>query len=144
MTKRSTRRPAIITALDPVAELCPDLAEWPQRWSYEDSDLPCGQELVVLFTPFLLALINQGLARRTLVRHRDNLWMLGGEIIRIRQGDRRQRRLPTAQLLRALLDSDGGPILSSSFHPDDQATFDATCRKYHRFLADQVATTSRA
>lgn len=65
-----------------LAAYCPDLAQWPQRWHYEERDLVPGQALVDAFTPFLLHLLSSELARKTLRRHRDNLWRLGGEIIR--------------------------------------------------------------
>ena len=57
---------------------CPDLPEWPQRWRIEERDLIPGQALLELFAPFLEHLrVHSGLARKTLRRHRDNLWMLG-------------------------------------------------------------------
>lgn len=144
--KRSKGMPSIITAVDPaaaLAALCPDLDQWPQRWRCDDSDLPCSHQLVALFTPFLLALIAQGLARKTLVRHRDHLWMLGGEIVRHRYEDRHLRRRPVPDVLRQLIDDAGGPMLSSAFSPTDQAPFDATCRKLHRFLVEQSAAEAR-
>ena len=62
---------------------CPDLPEWPQRWRIEERDLIPGQALLELFAPFLEHLrVHSGLARKTLRRHRDNLWMLGGDLIR--------------------------------------------------------------
>ena len=45
-------------------------------------DLVPGQEIVACFRPFLEQLIQSSLARRTIRRHVDNLWILGGEIIR--------------------------------------------------------------
>jgi len=29
-----------------LAQLCPDLASWPQRWRYEDADIAAGERLV--------------------------------------------------------------------------------------------------
>lgn len=42
----------------------------------EKKDLPPGRRLVKFFTPFLLHLVASGLS------HVDNMWVLGGEIIR--------------------------------------------------------------
>jgi len=65
---------------------CPDIEDWPKSWSYEESDLAPGQLIVELFKPFLLHLLAKKLATSTLRRHRDHLWMLGGEVIRRRIG----------------------------------------------------------
>jgi hypothetical protein len=40
--------------------------------------------------PFLRTLLSLRLSRQTLRRHRDNIWTLGGEVIRALQMDRRR------------------------------------------------------
>src|ERR1700757_4011224 len=60
---------------------CPDLEQWPRSWMYEPRDLSHGQQMVECFKPFLRHLVSSGPSRRTLRLHRDNLWILGGEII---------------------------------------------------------------
>ncbi|XXG31411.1 MAG: hypothetical protein WJ306_02100 [Ferrovum myxofaciens] len=52
-----------------------------------ESDLAPGHLVVEFFKPFLLHLLARNLAASTLRRHRDHLWMLGGEVIRRRQED---------------------------------------------------------
>ena len=47
-----------------------------------EEDLPPGRRLVECFTPFLLHLAESGLSKRTIQNHVDNMWLLGGEIIR--------------------------------------------------------------
>jgi hypothetical protein len=54
-----------------LATYCPDLEQWPETWCGDDSDLPPGQATVEFFKPFLLHLLDQGLATNTLHRHRD-------------------------------------------------------------------------
>ena len=49
---------------------------------------------VAVFTPFLLDLLAQGLLRKTRNLHRDNLWLLGGEIIRDINETPKLRRCP--------------------------------------------------
>jgi len=39
-----------------LAEHCPDLAQWPQRWEIDDDDIAMGERIVAFFTPFLLHL----------------------------------------------------------------------------------------
>jgi hypothetical protein len=68
-------------------QACPDLDEWPRSWHVEPADIVVGQQIAQVLTPFLLHLLDQGLARTTVRRHRDNLWSLGGELIRRRYDD---------------------------------------------------------
>jgi len=46
----------------------------------EARDLAPGQQLVKCFKPFLRHLLSSNLSAKTLRKHRDNLWLLGGEI----------------------------------------------------------------
>src|SRR3954471_4557150 len=59
----------------------PALEEWPRSWMYEERDLSPGQRVVEYFKPFLHYLLRSELSRKTLRKHRDNLWLLGGELI---------------------------------------------------------------
>lgn len=72
---------AIVVSPD-LASYCPDLATWPSSWWGEDRDVIAGEQIVAVLKPFLLDLLAQGLSRKTRHLHRDNLWLLGGEIIR--------------------------------------------------------------
>jgi len=47
-----------------------------------EEDIPYGKGLVNEMTPFLEDLIQQGLTKKTIRKHVENLWLLGGEIIR--------------------------------------------------------------
>ena len=68
---------AIVVAPD-LAAYCPDLAAWPASWCGEERDAIPGQQIVAVFTPFLLDLLARGLTRKTRNLHRDHLWLLGG------------------------------------------------------------------
>jgi hypothetical protein len=72
---------------------CRDLQGWPERWMGEEEDLPPGRKLVECFTPFLTHLATSELSKRTIQRHVDNLWILGGEIIRDLNEDRLLSRI---------------------------------------------------
>src|ERR1700751_6292041 len=74
--------PARQASDDDLAAYGPDLDEWPSSWRGEERDLIPGQKIVECFKPFLRHLLSLGLSRKTLRRHRDNLWILGGELIR--------------------------------------------------------------
>jgi hypothetical protein len=88
------------------------------------------------FKPFLRHLVSSGQSRKTLRSHRDNLWILGGEIISKLHEDPRLRKRPTDQIVLAVLDDEGGPLISHGSE-DQQRSFDSTCRKFFRFLKER-------
>jgi hypothetical protein len=119
---------------DTLARLCPDLAEWPRTWQIGKDDLAAGQRIVEALTPFVHHLVSQGLAARTFARHRDNIWLLGGELIRRRHTDDDLRRQPVAAALQQLVEGGGGPLIGPGITESEQESFDVTCRKFYRFL----------
>lgn len=137
--------PPIIPAetLAPLAQCCPDLADWPRKWCYKDSDIPPGVRLVTtVLAPFLMHLLDKKLAQKTLRVHRDNLWLLGGEVIRQRYESTKDMRRPVEDLLAHMIDEDGGPLICPRISESAQDSLDATCRKLYRFLSqhDSPAT----
>ena len=116
-------------------DYCPDIEDWPKSWSYEESDLAPGRLIVEFFKPFLLHLLAKNLATSTLRRHRDHLWMLGGEVNRRRQEDPKLCCLPVEKATFELLEEDGGPLIWPRITEQEQDTFDASCRKFYRFLS---------
>src|ERR1700679_427476 len=70
----------------PAADLeryCRGLNDWPRSWMGWEKDLPPGEKLVACFRPFLEYLVTcADLSPKTIQKHVDNLWALGGEIIR--------------------------------------------------------------
>ena len=63
------------------------MSQWSELWKVDDRDVEIRRHLVGTLEPFLLDLIQQGLADKTFARHRDHIEMLGGEIIRRRYDD---------------------------------------------------------
>jgi len=120
-------------------QACPDLDNWPQSWRYDEADIAVGQQIVEVLIPFLLKLLDEGLARKTISRHRDNLWMLGGEFIRRRYEDHQLARRDVRDALQQLIDDDCGPLISPRISESEQDSLDATCRKLHRFMRDSRA-----
>jgi hypothetical protein len=117
-----------------VSAYVPDLDEWPDSWMIDQPDRAMGKAIVTVITPFIEHLISQGLPKRTLKRHVDSLWALGGEIITNINGDESLRKQPAMDLAINAIDEEGGPLLRNPLHPDDQKTFDCTCRKLYKFL----------
>jgi hypothetical protein len=118
---------------------CPDLYDWPRSWHVEPADIAIGQQIVAVLTPFLLHLLDQGLAKATVRRHRDNLWSLGGELIRWRYDDEDLARKDVKDAIGQLIEGDGGPLMWPRITESEQDSLDATCRKLNRFLRDRAA-----
>ena len=99
-----------------------------------DKDIPPGEQLLVLFRPFLEYLAASDLSPKTIQKHIDNMWALGGEFIRNLHSDSSLRKKPVEQVLLQMIEY-GGPLL---YHggEDQQRSFDSTCRKFHRFLSE--------
>ena len=99
-----------------------------------EKDLPPGEELLALFRPFLEALAASNLSPKTIQKHVDNMWALGGEFIRELNDDPPLRKRPVKQHLFHIIDA-GGPLLYRGGE-EQQRSFDSTCRKFRRFLTD--------
>ena len=99
-----------------------------------EKDLPPGERLLACLRPFIEYLASSALSPKTIRRHVDNLWILGGEIILDLHYDPTLRKRPADRLLRNAVHEDGGPLVHNGSE-EAQRSFDATCRKLHRFLA---------
>jgi hypothetical protein len=121
-----------MTAID-VSAFCCDLNNWPRSWMGLERDLPPGEALVVCFRPFIEHLALANLSPKTIRQHIDNLWTLGGEIIRDLHYDPARRKWTADRLLRDAVHPDGGPAVHNGSE-EQQRSFDSTCRKLHRFL----------
>jgi len=99
-----------------------------------EKDVPPGEQLLVLFRPFLEQLAASDLSPKTIQKHVDNMWALGGEFIRDLHSDSSLRKKPVEQVLLQMIEY-GGPLL---YHggEDQQRSFDSTCRKFRRFLSE--------
>lgn len=135
--------PAREAAADPLQSYCPDLDQWPGSWAYVARDISYGLRIVECVKPFLREMLALPLSRKTLRQHRDNIWALGGEIIRQLQMDNGLRRRPIEQLLLSLVGDDGGPLLSHGQSEAEQRSFDTTCRKLFRFLTNRRVSRGR-
>lgn len=97
-----------------------------------EKDLPPGEQLLTLFRPFLDHLASSDLSPKTIQKHVDNLWALGGEFIRDLHNDPSLRKKPVDRVLSGMIEY-GGPLLCHGGE-DQQRSFDSTSRKFRRFL----------
>jgi hypothetical protein len=135
MPKKLKEELGVIVVSPDLAAYCPDLATWPASWRGEERDVIPGEAIVAVFTPFLQDLLDQGLSRKTRNLHRDNLWLLGGEIIRDINDTPKLRKRAVAELIREAIANDEGPLIHGGFSEQEQRSFDSTCKKLNRFLA---------
>jgi len=100
---------------------------------YEE-DVPPGEDLVACFRPFVEHLVYCDLAPKTIQKHVDNLWALGGEIIRYLHEDPPLRRRHMEQILDERIDDEYGPLVYADESEEaQQRSLDTTCRKLYRF-----------
>ncbi len=114
--------------------LCPDFSEWPERWMGLEEDRIYGEELLAAMRPFAEFLVRSNFADSTVKRHLDNLWLLGGEIIRDVSTNNKYGAAPQVKLHDAV-DGAGGPHCRHLHTDAETKAFDATCRKLHKFLS---------
>ena len=101
-----------------------------------EKDLPTGEKLVACFRPFVEDLIASDLSPKTIQKHVDNLWALGGTIIRELNETPSLRRKNIEQILADRIDDEGGPLVyAMESEEDQQRSFDSTCKKLHRFFS---------
>lgn len=99
-----------------------------------EKDLPPGEQLIAIFRPFLEHLAASNLSAKTIRKHVDNMWALGGEFIRDLNYDPPLTKKPVEQVLLKMIEY-GGPLLYHAGE-NEQRSFDATCRKFKRFLSE--------
>ncbi len=122
--------------LGPSQDILNLMDQWPDSWAGVDDDKPFGQGLVAEFQPFLVHLQTLGLSRRTVRRHVDSLWVIGGEIIRQLNYEPDLRSTKPRQLLLDTVAAGEAPLARNASEAD-QRTFDATARRLLRFLSDR-------
>lgn len=127
-------RAATVASASAASAYCCDLDSWPRSWMGLEKDLPAGEALVVCFRPFIEHLAASSLSPKTIRRHVDNLWLLGGEIIRDLNYTPALRKVPAEKLLRDVVGADGGPLIYNGSE-EEQRSLDSTCRKLYRFLS---------
>jgi hypothetical protein len=55
-------------------------------------DIEYGEKLLIIFKVFIEHLIQTSLSKKTIQKHADNLWLLGGDVIRAINIDKSLRK----------------------------------------------------
>jgi hypothetical protein len=109
------------------------MEKWPASWAGVDEDKPSGERLLVELRPFIANLIAEGLSAKTVRRHLDNLWVIGGEVVRKFNDEPKLRHVPARRLLLDAVGFGEAPLLSHATEAG-QRSADATARKLRKFL----------
>jgi hypothetical protein len=117
-----------------ITTVIPDFYEWPHRWKALPEDVEYGKNVLPIFEAFLEYLIQSGLTKKTIQRHADNLWLLGGEVIREIDMNSEKRDKKPIELISKKIGPDGGPYCRHLESEAEMKSFDTTCRKLYRFL----------
>lgn len=113
-------------------EICEDFDEWPDRWKFTDRDVEYGAKLLEIFRPFAEDVAAK-LSKKVATNHLDNLWLLGGEVIR-RVDLHNEHHIPAMELLLESVDAMGGPYCRHLDSEYAQESYDRTCAKLAKYL----------
>jgi hypothetical protein len=125
-----------IGKLGPSQTILTLMDQWPDSWAGVAADKPFGVALVAEFRTFLVYLQTLGLSPKTVRRHVDNLWVIGGEIIRQLNYEPALRKTKPRQLLLDTVALGEAPLVPHASEAQ-QRRFDATARRLLRFLSDR-------
>ena len=109
------------------------MEDWPKSWAGTREDTPVGRRLVAVLQLFMTHPQQQELAPSTRRRHLDNLWFIGGEIIRRVNDEPALRKQPARALLLDAVLRGEAPLLHDT--EEQQRAVDATARKLLTFLS---------
>jgi len=106
--------------------------DWPSSWAGVPEDEPIGKALVTEMRPFVEHL-TRSLASKSVRSHLNNLWLIGGEIIRQVNYDPQQRELKAHALLLRAIESGEAPSTRNVTHAQ-QDSLDATALRLLHFM----------
>ena len=95
-------------------------------------DIPYGQEIIKYMAPFIDNMKGNGLSIKTINKHIDNLWVLGGNIIKELNDYEENRELPALKMILNSIDSNEGTLIHD-FSEFQREEFDSTCRTFYKF-----------
>ena len=108
---------------------------WPESWAgFPDLDMPVGERIAAEIKLFLLALIAEHRTTKTVKKHADYLWILGGEIVRRTHFEERDRRLSGRALILKYIHAQGGPLWNDVRYVREHEAYDGVCARLYRFL----------
>lgn len=120
----------------------PNFDDWPKSWMGNEKDLVYGRQLLSWFSCFLQALHDDGMAKKTFAQYRDNLWLLGGTIIREVSLNGGYQDDPLEKLVEAVADDGILPDHSDQMSEVELEAFERMCRRFKKYLGKRHETRS--
>jgi hypothetical protein len=111
-----------------------DIDNWPQSWAGIAEDIEYGNKIIQIYKPFINQLKEKKLSRKTINSYIDDLWVLGGYIIKMLHHNESYRHDEPQWLIPRFIDSFDGPYISD-MSEDEQHRFDRTYRKLYKYVA---------
>jgi hypothetical protein len=99
-------------------------------------DVAYGEGIIEICKPFVEELLLRH-SLKTVKRHLNNLWLLGGELIRSINMDPEDRVKTPMDLLLENIDETGGPSCRHLETDEDFRSYDATCKKLFKFILER-------
>ena len=117
-----------------IRKIVPDFDRWPKSWMGTQQDLEYGKKMLPFMEGFILYFLAQDLSRKTLKAHIDNVWVLGGTIIRDVSIYERHKQDPRQKILATVESGDWLPEPSTNMSAWELASFERMCKKFEKFL----------
>jgi hypothetical protein len=70
-----------------------EINKWPKSWAGTDKDIEYGRKIMQLMKLFIIELLDSSYSPKTVKEHIDNLWLLGGHIIKLIMR-RKEKKIP--------------------------------------------------
>ena len=111
-----------------------DLDKWPESWMGTKKDLEYGRKLLPFMEEFIHDLAGQDLSRKTLKEYVDNVWLLGGTLIKDVSIYEEYKKDPLKKLMETVEEGGCLPDGYEGMSNSGLAAFERTCRKFGEFL----------
>ncbi len=106
-------------------------------------DIPFAEKIIDILRPFVEDLMERKYTEKTIRKHIDNLWLLGGELAREINMNPELRNSDAFDVLQENIGPDGGPLCRLLETEAELESFDSTCRKLYKFLERTTGSTRR-
>jgi hypothetical protein len=110
-----------------------EIMVWPKKWCFDRASKVYGRKLLAEMMPFIEWVLAHGYATRTVERHLEYLFLLGGELVSMAAIDEEYDR-DAREVLLENIDDEGGPMCQHLHTDERENQYDATCRKLYRFM----------
>lgn len=109
---------------------------WPKSWARDEPDYAVGDRIVVELLPILQHLLARGLAWKTISRHKDNVYLIGAQVLDHMTREPEDALMPVSDAFDHVLygceDGEDGPELRY-LDAAAQREFNTTCRLVAKF-----------